>query len=71
MRGSSTAGPHIHEGDVIRRNITADVCLLRARLGQFGDRVVTAEAYGTTIERIEHAIAELGEALDTLRDPRG
>ena len=62
---------YIHEADVVNvvNHITADVGLLRARLGPFGDRVVTAEAYGGTIARIKHALAELGEALDTLRDP--
>ena len=32
---------------------------------------MTAEDYGETIERIEQAVAVLGEALDTLRDPGG
>ena len=61
---------YIHETDVanVVNHITADVGLLRARLGRFGDRVVTSEDYGGTIERIERAVAELGEALDTLRD---
>ena len=64
---------YIHESDAVNvvNHITADVGLLRARLGPFGDRVVSAEDYGETIERIEHAVAELGEALDTLRDPAG
>jgi len=63
---------YLHEADVanVVNHVTADVGLLRARLGPFGDRVITAEAYAATIERIEHAVAELGEALDTLRDPR-
>ena len=62
---------YIHETDAsnVVNHITADVGLLRARLGPFGDRVVTARDYGETIERIEHAIAELGEALDMLRGP--
>jgi hypothetical protein len=64
---------YIHEADVtnVLNHITADVGLLRARLGPFGDRVVTAEAYDETVERIEHALTELGEALDALRNPRG
>jgi hypothetical protein len=64
---------YVHEADVanVLNHITADVALLRARLGAFGDRVVTAAEYGETIERIEHAVAELGEALGVLRDPRG
>lgn len=64
---------YIHEVDIanVLNHITADVGLLSARLGPFGDRVITAEAYDETIERIEHALAELGEALDALRNPRG
>jgi hypothetical protein len=60
---------YVHETDVanVVNHITADVGLLRARLGRFGDRVVTSEDYGGTIERIERAQAELGDALDTLR----
>jgi len=63
---------YIHEADVanVVNHITADVGLLRARLGPFGDRVVSAEDYGETIERIESAVAVLGEALGTLRGPR-
>lgn len=62
---------YLHEADVanVLNHITADVGLLRARLGRFGDRVVTAADYGETIERIEHAVAELDEALSRLRDP--
>ena len=72
MPGSRTRGiRYIHEADVanVVNHITADVGLLRARLGPFGDRVVTAEDYGETIDRIEQAVAVLGEALVTLRDP--
>jgi hypothetical protein len=63
---------YIHETDVanVLNHVTADVGLLRARLGAFGDRVVTAEAYDTTVERIGRAVAELGEALDALRQSR-
>jgi hypothetical protein len=63
---------YIHETDVanVLNHVTADVGLLRARLGAFGDRVVTAEAYDATVERIEGAVAELGAALDALREPR-
>lgn len=62
---------YIHEADVanVVNHITADVGLLRARLGPFGDRVVSAEDYGETIERIESAVAVLGEALQALREP--
>lgn len=61
---------YIHEADVanVVNHITADVGLLRARLSPFGDRIMTAEVYGATIERIERAIAELGRALDSLRE---
>lgn len=64
---------YIHETDVanVVNHITADVGLLRARLGPFGDRVVTAEAYDATIRRIEGTIAELGAVLEALRDPGG
>ena len=65
--GSSSGGVrYINEADVtnVVNHITADVGLLRARLGPFGDRVVTAEDYGETIDRIERAVAVLGEALD-------
>ena len=62
---------YLNEADVtnVVNHITADVGLLRARLGPFGDRVVTAEDYGETIDRIERAVTVLGEALDSLRDP--
>ena len=62
---------NIHEADVanVVNHITADVGLLRARPGPFGDRVVSAEDYGETIERIESAVAVLGEALHALREP--
>jgi sugar phosphate isomerase/epimerase len=63
---------YIHETDVanVLNHVTADVGLLRARLGTFGDRVVTAEAYDATVDRIERAAAELGQALDVLRQSR-
>jgi hypothetical protein len=64
---------YIHETDVanLLNHVTADVGLLRARLGRFGDRVITAEAYDATVDRVERALAELGDALDTLRQSRG
>jgi hypothetical protein len=60
---------YLHETDVANflNHVTADVGLLRARLEAFGDRVVTAEAYDDTVERLERAIADLGEALGTLQ----
>ena len=62
---------YIHEADVanVLNHITADVGLLRARLVPFGDRVVTAADHAETIGRIEHALTELNEALETLRGP--
>jgi hypothetical protein len=64
---------YVHEVDVanVVNHITADVGLLRARLGPFGDRVVTADDFTQTIERLEHAWTELREALDRLRETRG
>jgi hypothetical protein len=64
---------YIHETDItnVVNHITADVGLLRARLSQFGDRVVTAEDHGEMVGRIERALVELGEALETLREPGG
>ena len=63
---------YIHEADVLNvvNHITADVGLLRARLGPFGDWVITAADYARTIGRIENAQSELREAIDTLREPR-
>lgn len=64
---------YIHERDIanVVNHITADVGLLQARLGAFGDKVVTAERYGEAIDRIEEALADLSEALATLRNPGG
>lgn len=64
---------YIHEADVANlvNHITADVGLLRARLGTFGDRVVTAETFDAAEERIEQAAALLAEVGDQLRQARG
>ena len=64
---------YIHEADVanVLNHVTADVGLLRARLEAFGDRVVTAEAFDDTLERLERAASELRDALDTLHQSRG
>ena len=61
---------YVHETDVtnVVNHITADVALLRGRLDQFGDRVVTAADHASTVERIERAIADLHDALATMRD---
>lgn len=61
---------YVHETDVknVVNHITADVNLLRARLDQFGDRVVTSADHAATVERIERAIGQLKDALATMRD---
>ena len=61
---------YVHETDVtnVVNHITADVSLLRARLDQFGDRVVTSADHAATVERIERAIAELNDALAIIRE---
>jgi hypothetical protein len=58
----------IHETDVsnVVNHITADVGLLRARLDEFGDRVLTAADHAATVERIEAAVTRLTEALAAL-----
>ena len=63
----------VHEGDVVNlvNNVTADVALLRARLDEFGDRIVVASDYARTVGQIETAIAELNAALATLKIPTG
>ncbi len=59
---------YLHETDVtnVLNHITADVGLLRARLDEFGDHVLTAAEHEATIQRIDEAIARLGEALTAL-----
>jgi hypothetical protein len=61
---------YVHETDVanVVNHITADVGLLRARLDQFGDRVVTSADHAATVEGIEGAIAQLGDALAMMRN---
>jgi hypothetical protein len=63
----------VHEGDVLNlvNNITADVDLLRARLGAFGDHIVEASDHQSTVRQIETAIAQLNEALATLKISSG
>jgi hypothetical protein len=55
---------YIHEVDVMNvvNHITADVGLLRGRLDEYGDQVVTATDYAAIIQRIEGAIALLRDA---------
>jgi hypothetical protein len=59
----------VHEGDVLNlvNNITADIDLLRARLDAFGDRIVMASEHERTVRQIQNAIAQLNEALATLK----
>lgn len=59
---------YVHEVDVLNvvNHITADVGLLRGRLDEFGDQVVTAADFATIIQRIEGAIALLRDARTDL-----
>lgn len=59
---------YVHEVDVLNvvNHITADVGLLRGRLDEYGDQVVTAADYGAIIQRIEDAIALLRDARTDL-----
>ena len=63
----------VHETDVsnVVNHITADVGLLRARLDEFGDRVLTATDHAATVQRIEDAVTRLTEALAALGDDGG
>jgi hypothetical protein len=59
---------YVHETDVsnVVNHITADVGLLRARLDEFGDLVLTAADHAATVKRIEEAVSRLTEALAAL-----
>lgn len=59
---------YLHETDVtnVLNHITADVGLLRARLDEFGDHVLTAADHKATIQRIDEAMTRLSEALAAL-----
>lgn len=59
---------YLHEVDVINvvNHITADVGLLRGRLDEFGDQVVTAADFAAIVQRIEGAITLLREARTDL-----
>jgi hypothetical protein len=61
---------YIHEADVsnLVNHITADVDLLRARVGLWGDLIVTAAEYAAAVGAIENGLAELRKALATLQD---
>jgi hypothetical protein len=62
---------YLHEVDVLNvvNHITADVGLLRGRLEEFGDQVVTASDFAAIVQRIEGAVTLLREARTDL-DPR-
>lgn len=64
---------YLHETDVtnVLNHITADVGLLQARLDEFGDHVLTAADHKATLQRIDEAIARLGEALAALNHDAG
>ena len=59
---------YLHEVDVLNvvNHITADVSLLRGRLDEFGDQVVTASDFAAIVQRIEGAITLLREARTDL-----
>jgi hypothetical protein len=63
----------IHEVDVgnLINHVTADLDLLQARLGEFGDLLISATDHATTANRIDAAIVALQEALEVLRRPIG
>jgi hypothetical protein len=64
---------YLHETDVINvlNHITADVSLLRARLAEFGDHVLTAADRKATVHQIDEAISRLTEALAALDQDGG
>lgn len=63
----------VHEVDVLNlvNNVTADIELLRARLGEYGDQIVAASEHAAMVRRIETAISELDAALVSLKSPLG
>jgi hypothetical protein len=70
VRGGAT---YVHEDDVtnVVNHITADVNLLRARLDEFGDHVMTAAETKAATQHIEEAIARLALAVTALsREPQ-
>ena len=58
----------VHETDVsnVVNHITADVGLLRARLDEFGDYVLTWADQASVVQEIDEAVARLRVALATL-----
>jgi hypothetical protein len=61
----------IHAVDVanVVNHITVDVELLRGRLEEFGDQLLTAADHVATVDHVERALAELREVLVVLRNP--
>jgi hypothetical protein len=61
---------YVHEVDVMNvvNHITADVGLLRGRLDEYGDQIVTAADFRAIIQRIEGAITLLRDARMDLDD---
>ena len=61
---------YVHETDLVNvvNHITADVRLLRARLSQFGDRIIAADQYDPAIAQIETAVADITAALAGLAE---
>jgi hypothetical protein len=59
---------YVHETDLINvvNHITADVGLLRARLDEFGDYVLTGADQASVVQEIDEAVARLTVALATL-----
>ncbi len=62
---------YIHEDDVANlfNHVTADIDLLRTRLSEFGDLIISATDHDATVRRLEAAIEALRDTLDTLRTP--
>ena len=61
---------YVHEVDVMNvvNHITAEVGLLRGRLDEYGDQIVTAADFRAIIQRIEGAITLLRDARMDLDD---
>ena len=62
---------YIHEEDVTNlfNHVTADIDLLRTRLSEFGDHLISAAEHETSVRRLEAAIEALRGTLDTLQAP--
>ena len=62
---------YIHEEDVANlfNHVTADIDLLRTRLGEFGDLLISATEHEAMVRRLEAAIEGLRDTLDMLQTP--